>query len=74
MNPYAAFLYIVLTHEPCTRFHLERLQSGKFKDLIDDCIQLGYIYSPKTNKSGDNLYYISDSGRKIVDNPKEELL
>lgn len=74
MNPYAAFLHIVSTHGPCTRFHLEWLQNGKFKDQIDACIQLGYIYSPKTNEAGDDLFYISALGRKIVDNPKEELL
>ena len=74
MNQYAALLYIVWANEPCTRFYIEHLQHGKFKDQIDACIHLGYIYSPKTNEAGDNLYYISDLGRKIVDNPKEELL
>lgn len=72
MNPYYALLYNVWTHQPCTRFHLEHLESGKFKDQIDTCIQLNYIYSPYKNENGDALYYVTDSGRKLVEKPKEE--
>lgn len=71
LNQYYPFINLVFTNQPCTRFHLEHLQRGKFKDIIDDCIKQGYIEIRTKNENGDDQYYITDKGQKIVDDPKE---
>lgn len=71
MNRYYTLLYHVFTHQPSTRFHLEHLEKGKFSEQIDQCITLGYIQINGKNTNGDDLYYITDKGMIIVDNPKE---
>ena len=73
MNPYYPLLYQLYTHQPCTRFHLEHLERGKFKNLIEECISRKYIEIRRKNENGDELYYITENGQRIVDNPKEEL-
>ena len=73
MNQYYPFLYLVFTNQPSTRFNLEHLHHGKFKDIIDECIKQGYIETRSKNENGDDQYYITDKGQKIVDDPKEEI-
>ena len=72
MNPHYQFLYLVFTHQPCTRFHLENIERGRFKNQIEECIRQEYIEALDKNQNGDDLYYITETGKKIIDNPKEE--
>lgn len=72
MNPYYEILYLVWTHQPCTRFHIENLCHGKFKEQFAECVNLQYIESLNKNENGDVLYGITDAGKKIIDHPKEE--
>lgn len=74
MNPYYHILFLVSQYEPCTRFYLEHLKGGAFKAQFDECISKNYLVALDKNENGDDLYYITDIGRKIVDNPQEELL
>ena len=70
MSPYYNFLFLVLAHGQSTRFHLESLERGKFRDLIDECIAQKYIMVCGKNKSGDALYSITSKGRQIIDGQK----
>lgn len=71
MNPYYELLYLVWTHQPCTRFHIENLRHGRFSEQFDTCIQLQYIHSVGKNINDDVLYEVTDEGKQIIDNPKE---
>ena len=70
MNQYYPLLYLVFTNQPCTKFHLEHLGRGKYKDLISECIELKYIEICRKNGNGDDLYCLTEEGKQIVDNPK----
>ena len=70
MGPYYNFLLLVFTHGRSSRFHLENLERGKFKDLIDECLAQKYIMVCGKNKSGDALYSITSKGRQIIDGQK----
>lgn len=71
MNLYYELLHTVLTHQPCTRFHLENLRKGKFKEHVAECIQHGYIECSGKNENCDDLYFLTEAGKRTVDNPKE---
>lgn len=70
MNPYYPFLELVFNNQNCTRFYFEHLQHGKHKTAFEECLKLGYITSCGKNGNGDDLYYLTPSGREIVDNPR----
>ncbi len=71
MNPYYPLLNKVFYHQPCTRFHLELIENGRYKEQIDECTSLKYIVVCQKNENGDDLYCLTDLGKKIVDNPTE---
>ncbi len=73
MNQYYELLNLVFTHQPCTKFHLEHLKNGIFKRQIDECIANNYICANGKNENGDDLYYITIKGKRIVDNPSDVL-
>lgn len=68
------FLNYVDLRQPCTRFYLEHFERGKYKDLVNECILKGYIVALGKNENGEDLYFITDKGKRYIDNPKEELL
>lgn len=70
MNPYYPFLELVFNHQKCTRFHLEHLEHGKHKAAFEECLKSGHITSCGKNENGDDLYCLTPSGKKIVDNPQ----
>lgn len=54
--------------------HLRRIGHGKYADIVQSCVLEGLIETRCKNTIGEDLYFISDKGRKFLDNPKEELL
>ena len=54
--------------------YLKRIGRGKYKYIVDNCVHRGLIIVSGKNTLGEDLYFISDKGRKFLANPKEELL
>ena len=67
------FLNMVFTNQRSTRFYLENVNHKKYKNQIDECIEKGFIEVVGTTEEGDAIYGITELGKKIVDNPKEEI-
>lgn len=59
--------------EGSTLSHLMRIGHGKYENIVQDCILKGLIEVRCQNSIGEDLYFITDKGRKYLDNPKEEL-
>lgn len=72
LNRFYEFLYLVLAYQPCTKFHLEHLERGRFREIMKECISESYIEIYDKNSDGEERYIITDEGRKIVNNPTEE--
>lgn len=74
MNPYYPFLNYVFNYGECTKFYLEHFNQGKFRDQVDECVKRNFIAVIGKNEKGDDLYAITELGKRIVDNPREEIV
>ena len=75
MNLYHAFLLEVAGRpEGSTFSHLMRIGHGKYKNIVQDCINKGLIEAGSKNSLNEDLYFISEKGKRFLDNPKGELL
>lgn len=74
MNLYHALLFqINQENTPSTKHRLMTTAHGLYKDIVEDCIVKELIEICGKNSIGEDLYFITDKGRKYLDNPKEEL-
>lgn len=60
--------------EGSTLSHLMRISHGKYKNIVQDCILKGLIEVRCKNSINEDLYFVSEKGKKFLYNPKEELL
>ena len=75
MHLYSAFLLEVESRtNGSTISHLKGIGRGKYAEIVDDCVRKKLIIPLSKNTLGEDLYFISDKGRKFLDNPKEDLL
>lgn len=75
MNLYHALLFqLNQENTPSTKHRLLTTSHGKYKEIVQDCINKKIIEICGKNTLGEDLYFISDKGRNFLDNPKEELL
>ena len=74
MNLYHALLFqLNQENTPSTKHRLMTTARGLYKDIVEDCITKELIEICGKNSIGEDLYFITDKGRKFLDNPKEEL-
>ena len=57
--------------EGTTLGRMKRMGRGKFACIVDDCIQKDLIIALCKNTLDEDLYFISEEGKKLLDNPKE---
>ena len=69
MKEICGLLQLLEAQQPCNRRHLERTAGGRYKGLIDECVAQGLIEMRGTNSVGEDLYYITEYGTKILNNP-----
>lgn len=75
MNLYHSLLLEVSGRpDGSTLSHLMRIGHGKYKNIVHDCILKGLLEVGSKNSIGEDLYLITDKGKKFLDKPKEELL
>ena len=60
--------------EGSTLSHLMRIGHGKYKNIVQDCILKGLIEIRGKNAINEDLYFISEKGKKFLDDPKEKLI
>lgn len=74
MNLYHALLFqLNQENTPSMKHRLMTTARGLYKDIVEDCITKELIEICGKNSIGEDLYFITDKGRKYLDNPKEEL-
>lgn len=74
MNLYHALLFrLNQENTPSTKHRLMTMAHGQYKEIVEDCIVKQLIEICGKNSIGEDLYFITDKGRKYLDNPKEEL-
>lgn len=75
MNLYHALLFqLNQENTPSTKRRLMTMAHGLYKDIVEDCIIKKLIEICGKNSIGEDLYFITDKGRKYLDNPKEKLI
>lgn len=74
MNLYHALLFqLNQENTSSTKHRLMTMAHGQYKEIVEDCIVKGLIEICGKNSIGEDLYFITDKGRKYLDNTKEEL-
>ena len=75
MNLYHALL-LQLNQEntPTTKHRLMTMAHGRYRSIVEHCVDRALIEICGKNTLGEDLYFISDKGKEFLNNPKEDLL
>lgn len=71
---YALLFQLNQENTPTTKHRLMSTASGRYKTIVENCIDRGLIEKRGKNSLNEDLYFVSAKGKKFLDNPKEELL
>lgn len=75
MNLYFSLLFqLNQENTPSTKHRLMTMAHGRYRPIVEDCINQRLIERCGNNSIKEDLYFLTDKGRKFLDNPKEELL
>ena len=75
MNLYFSLLFqLNQENTPSTKHILLTMAHGWYGPIVEDCINQRLIERCGKNSIKEDLYFISEKGKKFLDNPKEELL
>lgn len=75
MNLYHTMLFqLSQENTPTTKHRLMTMAHGLYRPIVEDCIDRGLIETCGKNSINEDLYFISDKGKRFLDNPTEELL